>query len=121
MTKDTDLGVRDAIFLDLENKIIRHSVSAAILFANRVRKDGLQDKRDMNNETILGLGLCLVSARWVEAEVWVIRQNSVAINSDLGFTNEDFLPFLHEISTAKEVIKMSDGWLKGVGPLLNGT
>jgi hypothetical protein len=121
MTEDSDLGVRDAMFLDLENKIIRHSVSAAILFANRVRKDGIQDKRDTNNETILGLGLCLVSARWVDAEVWVIRQNSVVVNSDLGFTNEDFLAYLHGTSTAKDVIKMSDGWLKGVGPLLNGT
>ncbi|KAH7190922.1 hypothetical protein DER44DRAFT_678384, partial [Fusarium oxysporum] len=102
MTEDTDLGVEDAMFLDLENKIIRHS-------------------RDTVDETILGLGLCLVSARWVDAEVWVIRQNSVVVNSNLGFTNEDFLTYLHETSTAKDVIKMSDGWLKGVGPLLNGT
>ncbi|KAJ0127857.1 Glyoxalase-like domain-containing protein [Fusarium oxysporum f. sp. albedinis] len=121
MAEDTDLGVQDAMFLDLENKIIRHSVSAAILFANRVRKDGIQEKRDTNGETILGLGLCLVSARWVDAEVWVIRQNSVVVNSNLGFTSEDFLTYLHETSTAKDVIKMSDGWLKGVGPLLNGT
>ncbi|KAF6525791.1 hypothetical protein HZS61_011586 [Fusarium oxysporum f. sp. conglutinans] len=121
MAEDTDLGVQDAMFIDLENKIIRHSVSAAILFANRVRKDGIQEKRDTNGETILGLGLCLVSARWVDAEVWVIRQNSVVVNSNLGFTSEDFLTYLHETSTAKDVIKMSDGWLKGVGPLLNGT
>ncbi|KAI5455824.1 hypothetical protein BGZ63DRAFT_409482 [Mariannaea sp. PMI_226] len=118
-TEDTELGPRDPLFLDFGNKTIRHAVSAGILFANRLRADKTHT-RDTKGGSILALELCLVSARWVDAENWVIIQNSVAVNSNLGFTNNRFLAYLRETATAERVIKVDNGWLEGVGLIVNG-
>ncbi|KAH7146421.1 hypothetical protein EDB81DRAFT_934367 [Dactylonectria macrodidyma] len=119
MTKGTEPGIRAAVILDIKNKTISDSISTAIMFGNRVASEGADlEGFETNDTTVLGLGLCLVSARWVEAENWILREDSVAIMSDLVFPNTEYLDYLRDTATEQEVIKMTSGWLKAVSRIV---
>lgn len=78
-------------------------ISGAILFS---------DELGYNN---ISIELCLISARWAEAEVWLDRQSSGATQSSFGISTEDLVQYLHKTSNADHLIKTSTGWLEGIG------
>ncbi|KAH7134718.1 hypothetical protein B0J13DRAFT_88665 [Dactylonectria estremocensis] len=65
ITKSTELGIQATVVLDIKNKTIGDATNAAIVFGNRVASNGAElEGFETNNTTVLGLGLCLVLARW---------------------------------------------------------
>ncbi|KAH6884157.1 hypothetical protein B0T10DRAFT_445509 [Thelonectria olida] len=87
-------------------------ISANILFASRVGK---------NDSSHITLSLCLVSARWVEADLWMDSTTSGIIQSHLNISFGDFAKSFRDASEDTQVIKLRNGWLNGIGAPTNKT
>ncbi|KAI8665439.1 hypothetical protein NCS56_00979900 [Fusarium sp. Ph1] len=85
-------------------------VSGSIIFASRGSAVGTE------GETVDGIdvSLCLISARWVEADVWIESITSGIVQSHLETSIEEFLNHLGDSSTNTSLIKMRKGWLGGI-------
>ncbi|KAJ4215038.1 hypothetical protein NW759_010067 [Fusarium solani] len=85
-------------------------VSGSIIFASRGTTVGTE------GETVDGIdvSLCLISARWVEADVWIESVTSGIVQSHLDTSIGEFLDHLGDYSTNVPLIKMKKGWLAGI-------
>ncbi|KAH7146225.1 hypothetical protein EDB81DRAFT_650767 [Dactylonectria macrodidyma] len=131
LKKNSPPRIFDPIFLDTPRDI-NAPISAAILMSSSYPEDLLLSDGDVLTRQVIDLTLCLVQARWVEAEVWIDvevgpstnvdpRYTGAMIQSDLGFSAEDTIKYLRDTSTTDNVIKMHDDFLQGISIPLNGT
>ncbi|KAG7406293.1 hypothetical protein Forpe1208_v014510 [Fusarium oxysporum f. sp. rapae] len=71
---------------------------------------------DGDNVPTMDINLCLVQARWVEADVWLYPKESLEIRSHLGFPLSDAMQYMRQKSDNHEVpIEMTDKWLRDIG------
>ncbi|KAH7139938.1 hypothetical protein B0J13DRAFT_448056 [Dactylonectria estremocensis] len=63
----------------------------------------------------IDINLCLVQARWVEAEVWLHPKESLDIQSHLDFPLSDAMQYMREQSDNEKPIKMTVEWLRDIG------
>ncbi|KAH7009629.1 hypothetical protein EDB80DRAFT_573666 [Ilyonectria destructans] len=65
------------------------------------------------NPNVLGLSLCIISAHWVRADIWIEKKASI-IQSHLDLPIDDGFGPSHESSSTGDLIRMGDGWLTGI-------
>lgn len=101
------------ILLDIQD-LVPVPVAAIILFAHSYItsfQDGSKGELDPEVE----IGLCLVLARWVEADVWFYQKESHDIQSHLGFPLSDAMRYMRQKSEPKDTIEMTVEWLRDIG------
>jgi hypothetical protein len=97
------------IFPDLQDKV-PVPITAAVVLRNDM------DRFTMNYSPIT---LCLMQARWVEADVWMdVKEPHTFVQLETPFS--DVAGFLSETSTHENVIKMGSEWLETVYDLSDG-
>ncbi|CAG9956658.1 unnamed protein product [Clonostachys rosea f. rosea IK726] len=89
------------VFLDIQDKI-DVPISAAILFAGNVSS---------SPGSASSTTLCLVQARWVEAEAWMNVNESPNTHVQLEVPLPEVPEFMTETSTAENVIQLGHEWL----------
>lgn len=67
------------------------------------------------NDTQLATTLCLIHARWVEAELWADQYQASEFRVHLGFDSEQTSAYLIKNSNANNTISITREWLRGVG------
>jgi hypothetical protein len=97
-------------FLDIQHLLPR-PITASILLAYPDRN---RDPPDIN-KALIHMHLCLVQARWVEAEVWVHPKESLELQSHLGFPSSDTMDYIRRKSNPQDTINMSLEWLRNIG------
>lgn len=100
----------DPIFLNIRDQL-PIPISAAILFASSVTVSKESNKEGSGFET----QLCLVHARWIDADAWVAAEYAPAVVSDFGLSISDWMGFLNRTSNHANVIKMTHTWLTEIG------
>lgn len=100
----------DPIFLNIRDQV-PIPISAAILFASSVTISKENNKEGSGFET----QLCLVLARWIDADAWVAAEYAPAVISDFGLSISDWMGFLNRTPNHANVIKMTDTWLAEIG------
>ncbi|KAH6962440.1 hypothetical protein BKA56DRAFT_429212, partial [Ilyonectria sp. MPI-CAGE-AT-0026] len=100
----------DTIFLNIRDQV-PIPISAAILFTNAVTVSKEIYKEGSRFET----HLCLVHARWIDADPWVAAEYAPAVISDFGLSISGWMGFLNRTSNHANVIKMTDTWLTEIG------
>ncbi|KAM0438676.1 hypothetical protein ACHAPT_001432 [Fusarium lateritium] len=118
----SDYYAPDPFLLDLHDQA-PVPISAALLFLPLVfvsPSDRLPHDRQSPYDQRAS-NLCIVQARWVEADVWVSGESSPVALTDIGIPPSERAAFLHQTSNRSNVIRMSDTWLKHIGTAkLNG-
>ncbi|UPK92219.1 hypothetical protein LCI18_003154 [Fusarium solani-melongenae] len=85
-------------------------ISGSIIFASH---DTIIEP-EAEIESVISVSLCLISAHWVEADVWIESITSGIVQSHLGTSIEEYLDHLGDSSTNTTLIKMRKGWLGGI-------
>ncbi|RMJ16757.1 hypothetical protein BHE90_000802 [Fusarium euwallaceae] len=85
-------------------------VSGSILFASH----GTVIVPDGEAVEFIDVSLCLISARWVESDVWIESVTSGIVQTHLDTSIEEFLDHLGDSSPITPLIKMRQGWLDGI-------
>ncbi|KAH7113671.1 hypothetical protein B0J13DRAFT_460701 [Dactylonectria estremocensis] len=88
--------------LDIQH-LLRVPITASILFASSLELFPWMD-----------MVLCLIQARWVEADVWLHPVESAEVQSHLGFPTNDTMQYIRQKSDPKDVIKMTIKWLRDI-------
>ncbi|KAH6972833.1 hypothetical protein BKA56DRAFT_492314 [Ilyonectria sp. MPI-CAGE-AT-0026] len=65
------------------------------------------------NASLLRLSLCIISAHWAQADIWIEKKSNV-IQSHLDLPINDGFGRSKESSLTKDLIRMGDGWLTGI-------
>ncbi|KAJ4136459.1 hypothetical protein NW768_004072 [Fusarium equiseti] len=84
-------------------------VSADILFGNRT--DSLS----------VEYHLCLIFARWIEADVWMEPSTSADIFNHLPFPTAESLEKMKDAFDTPDFIRIDNGWMEGIGTLPNAS
>lgn len=100
----------DPIFLNIRDQV-PIPISAAILFTSAVAASGEMYKERSRS----AIFLCLVHARWIDADAWVVAEYAPAVISHFGLSISDWMGFLNRTSNHANVIKMTDTWLTEIG------
>ncbi|KAH7268582.1 hypothetical protein MRS44_011148 [Fusarium solani] len=103
---NTSLDEAEPAYLDIHNKIPAR-ISAAMLFV-----DNANGTRVRPLERGPHFRLCLVQARWVEANVWITSDSLPAVQTDIAIPKdlfEGWPPYL------VDVIQMNATWLADIG------
>lgn len=100
----------DPIFLNIRDQV-PIPISAAILFTSSVTGSEEIDKEGSTFET----HICLVHARWIDADAWVAAEYAPAVISDFGLSISDWMGFLNRTLNQANAIKMADTWLTDIG------
>ncbi|RFN55135.1 hypothetical protein FIE12Z_647 [Fusarium flagelliforme] len=87
-------------------------VSADILFGNRT------DALDSFNAEY---HLCLIFARWIEADVWMEPSTSADIFVHLPFPTTESLEKVKDSFDTPDFIRINNGWMEGIGTLPNAS
>ncbi|KAH7112720.1 hypothetical protein EDB81DRAFT_922834, partial [Dactylonectria macrodidyma] len=106
-------GPLDPIFLNLRNET-RLPISAAFLLPYVDIQSQTTENGDVENKKHMSSGLCLVQARWVEADVWIGAELGSVIQNDLGISPDSIIQYMHETSGVDNVIEMTDEFLQGI-------
>jgi hypothetical protein len=103
-TKPDDLAwYNEAVIpLDIQH-LLPMPVSASIFFVPYLTNLGLTSR------------LCLVQARWVEAEVWLWPQESLEVQTQLRFPMGNATQYIQQTADIENTIKMEKEWLEGIG------
>lgn len=114
---ETPPGPASYRFLNIGH-ITNQPISASILFATRVNESLQFDEEGHGswepfNPNVLGLSLCIISAHWVRADIWIEKKASI-IQSHLDLPIDDGIGRSHESSSTGDLIRMGDGWLTGI-------
>lgn len=112
---ETALGPVGYRFLNIGH-ITSQPISASILFATRVNQNLLQDEllsSEAVNRSVLGLSLCIISAYWVHADIWIEKKAEV-IQSHLDLPIDDRVGHSDESLSTGDLIQMGDTWLTGI-------
>lgn len=97
------------IFPDLQDKV-PVPITAAVI---------LRDYLAVSDNLTWPTTLCLIQARWVEADVWMdVREPRTFVQLETSFS--DVAEFMSETSTHENVIKMGPEWLEKVFDIPNG-
>ncbi|CAG9982509.1 unnamed protein product [Clonostachys byssicola] len=94
--------------LDLQDRIDR-PLSASMLLAGWQRIES-----GPTNNTLV-YNLCLIQARWMEADIWVNTGQAVGAQTDLGIDKKDIPNHMRKTSSSENVIQMSSDWLDRIG------
>ncbi|KAJ0130933.1 hypothetical protein HZ326_25976 [Fusarium oxysporum f. sp. albedinis] len=97
-------------FLNIQHLLPR-PITASILFAYPDRNRNPPDL----NKGLIHMHLCLVQARWVEAEVWVHPKESLELQSHLGFPSSNAMDYIRQKSNPQDIINISFEWLRNIG------
>ncbi|SCO92496.1 uncharacterized protein FRV6_16624 [Fusarium oxysporum] len=100
----------DPIMLDIQSQI-PVPISAAMLFLSNVTASKEKDRPG----NVIQTQLCIVQARWMDADTWVTGQSLPAVLTDLGIPTTERETYLRRTSNRENVIKMHDGWLTEIG------
>ncbi|KAF4966310.1 hypothetical protein FSARC_5982 [Fusarium sarcochroum] len=93
-------------------------VSTDMLFASVVN-DTLLVNNTVTRKIFLQFNLCLIYARWVEADLWVEPVKSPDVLSHLPFSNKRLLSSIKDSFGTTEFIHMDEDWLEGIASLPN--
>ncbi|KAI8716661.1 hypothetical protein NCS52_00960300 [Fusarium sp. LHS14.1] len=85
-------------------------ISGSIIFAARGTAVGTEGEAADG----IDVSLCLISAHWVEADVWIESITSGIVQSHLETSIEGLLDHIGDSSTSTPLIKMRKGWLAGI-------
>ncbi|RKK60878.1 hypothetical protein BFJ69_g17193 [Fusarium oxysporum] len=99
-----------SLLLDIQH-LLPVPITATILLAY---PDGDWGVLDLEKSLIHSY-LCLVQARWVEAEVFVHPRESLEVQSHLGFPTRDAMDYIRRKPDSQNTIKVSLEWLRGIG------
>ncbi|KAI5460239.1 hypothetical protein BGZ63DRAFT_426180 [Mariannaea sp. PMI_226] len=107
-----------SFFMDIQH-VLPVPITASIIFASSFMADWDRvPEKDPDHGQLLPwmeIYLCLVKARWVEAEVWLDEKESLEAKSQLGFPTSDIIPFIRQNSGPEDTIKMTVEWLRDIG------
>lgn len=65
--------------------------------------------------------LCLIFARWIEADVWMEPSTSADIFIHLPFPATESLEKMKDSFDTPDFIRIDDGWMEGIGALPNAS
>lgn len=104
-------------FLNI-NHITSQPISASILFATRVNEsmqlhEGSNPTWNPVNPSVLRLSLCIISAHWVQADIWIEKKANV-IQSHLDLPIDDGFERSNGSLSRGDLIRMGDGWFTGI-------
>ncbi|KAH7159324.1 hypothetical protein DER46DRAFT_507962, partial [Fusarium sp. MPI-SDFR-AT-0072] len=101
------------ILLEIQH-LLPVPVAASIFFAHSYTIP-YQDQPKGKVEPWIEMGLCLVQARWVEADVWLYLKQSQDIQTHMGFPLSDAMKYMRQNFEPKDTIEMTVEWLRDIG------
>ncbi|KAF4421175.1 hypothetical protein F53441_14366 [Fusarium austroafricanum] len=105
------------VLLDIQH-LLPVPVAASILFAHSYiepKSDPFQIVITDEPEPVIEIGLCLIQARWVEADILLYPKLSMDIQSHLGFPLLEAMEYMRLKSDPEQSIEMTVEWLEGIG------
>jgi len=109
-------------FIDIQH-LISAPISTAVVLTNATESD-FRNIREKEQGQKVGIDLCIVQARWQEAETWINRHMSADVQTHLLVTPEKSQEYSIQDNGSNTVIKTKQEWLHLNGlskPRSNGT